>query len=266
MLAAVLTLSWVVTPAPAFAGDPEGLRVYGDNCLIVPEDIWGVTFHYYCAIPDTMDQWNQWTASDAQYVPDGEPKTNLDITPPKCRAASVPSCSKGSMMKWMQDVGTVADLHENPCDGLPAKWRSLCVSPVGQNPCLSAKSDMARNKCQQHYPGFKQLTPGQLSPDESCQNLTGGDRQKCLLALGPSQTKSEGADIELQDGLQEGLGWLLLAACTACFVGVLLTGAGMAGAWYTGNPALVHFTRLGWVILAAIGVGSASGVASIFLL
>ncbi|NUU22828.1 MAG: TrbC/VirB2 family protein [Streptomycetaceae bacterium] len=207
-------------------------------------------------------------------------------------------CVKKRMLKWLQDhqnnnLGQPVklDLKDNPCNSiydekkLSDKNNNNCRSPVGRNPCLliGSKSDQfrskegdtplgrekeakARNACLNDHKDFKQATPAMNeAKDGGCEYLKGDDQQNCKDLVEQSKAKAP-ADEDLKKELNKFLAWLLLATSCAIWLGILGTGAGMALSWYTGAPGLLQFSRLGWVVFAAVVSGAATSIAGFFLL
>lgn len=206
---------------------------------------------------------------------------------------TVSSCTKKRMFKFMQDHQTSnnlgqsikADVKENPCNSIydwdPRSDKNLntCRSPVGQNPCLligtgqfkgdskdSALVTRMRKSCLDDHKDFKQQSlNSDLADDGGCQFLSGDAKKDCVTMV-TENAKAAPTSETVRVQLSNFLGWALLAASSALWLGVIGVGAGMARSWYTGEPGLLQFNRLGWVVFAAVLAGSATSVAGWFML
>lgn len=201
---------------------------------------------------------------------------------------TIGECMKKRMYKFLQDhqksnnlgQSIKADVKENPCNSIydsdqrSDKNLNVCRSPVGQNPCLligtgqfkGPQAKAMQKSCLSDHKDFKQQVPGStLAGDGGCQFLSGDAKKDCDVMVKENAKGAPTSDT-VRAQLSDFLGWALLAASCALWVGVVGVGVGMAWSWYTGEPGLLQFNRLGWVVFAAVLAGSATSIAGWFVL
>ncbi|MGA4543352.1 hypothetical protein ACPA54_25515 [Uniformispora flossi] len=213
------------------------------------------------------------------------------IGPLAGESGSLTECIKKHMLEFLQKheasnglgQSITADVKENPCNGIydsdqrSDRHLNVCRTSVNQNPCLligtgqfqngsnpTLVADM-RTGCLKDHPDFKQQTAAESADDGGCEFLSGATKKDCE-TLATENAKAAPTSEQVSAQLNDFLGWALLAASCAVWIGVVGVGVGMARSWYTGEPGLLQFNRLGWVVFAAVLAGSATSIAGWFVL